>query len=44
MHQYGICQEVNIDVLNPFITIPTKNGHTHSDKSSAKAGKLSECV
>ena len=27
-------KKVNIDILNPFITSPTKKGHTYSKKSS----------
>ena len=37
-------KKVNIDFLNPFLTRRTKKGDTHSNKSSAKVDKLSECV
>ena len=37
-------KKVNINPLNLFITNPTKKGHTHSNKSSVKPDKMSDCV
>ena len=45
MLQYEICQEKKLILTSLTPLSPAdKKGHTHSNKSLAKADKLSECV